>query len=554
MNTSSQTTNEYDFIVVGSGSAGAVIAKRLAEDADSHVLLIESGTEDSKLHIRCPAAVGEIHRHEMFDWGYETVPQPQLNNRRLRQPRGKIIGGSSSINGMIFTRGHALDFQRWEQEGAAGWGYADVLPYFKKLENHQGRDSDYRGTRGPVRTLKPQCVNPLYGAFINAGVQAGYPTTDDPNGFQQEGFGPYDSNIQDGIRCSTGYAYLKERPENLSVMANASVAKLIIENDRARGVSIVSGGKRTPVHARQEVIVCAGAVGSPTLLMQSGIGAADELKQLNIEPILDLPGVGQNLQDHLEFHFDIECTQPITLYNEWKIHNKAIEGIRWLWNKRGSAAKNHLEVGAFIRSRAGIEHPDIQYHFIPMSLSKPHKIEVHEHGYRTHVGPLRTQSRGTIKLRSNDPTDMPLIDPNHMSCESDWEEMRACFHLTREIFAQEAFAPFRGSEIWPGNAVQTTAEFDDYLRERAVSAHHLCGTCKMGEDEMAVVDSHCRVLGINGLRVVDTSVMPSMTSGNLHAPTMMIAEKISDHIRAREPLPPEDLPFYHCENWQVSQR
>jgi len=548
------SSSDFDYVVVGSGSAGAIIARRLAEDPHRRVLLLEAGSTDNKLFIKMPLGVGEIHNKRLFDWGYSSEPQKNLNGRSLHQPRGKVLGGSSSINGMIFNRGNPLDYERWQQEGAHGWSYADVLPYFKKLESYSGQSSPYRGDTGLLSAQKGKCENPLFGAFIRAGQQAGYPVTEDVNGFQQEGFGPYDATIQGGYRCSASFAYLKNPPANLVIETGATTDKVMVENGRAVGVIYRHKGQLKQVRTQNEVILCAGAVGSPKILLQSGIGPAKDLNKLGIEVVKDIAGVGANLQDHLEIQFDFACTQPITLYNQAKFHNMIRVGVQWLWNQTGHCAFNHLEAGAFIRSRPGVRHPDIQYHFMPLCLTKPNSFDMTEHGFRVHVGPLRSQSKGFVKLRSTDPDDSPIIDPQHMSCEEDWQEMRACFTLTREIFSQQAFTPYMGREIWPGSHVKTEDDFDDYIRERSVSAHHLCGTCRMGTDEKSVVDPECRVIGIDGLRVVDASIIPSMTSGNLHAPVSMMAEKAADHIRGFGLLDPEPLPFYEASDWQTNQR
>ncbi|MCI4644772.1 MAG: choline dehydrogenase [Hyphomonadaceae bacterium] len=548
------SSGRFDYVVVGAGSAGATIAHRLAEDPHRRILLLEAGPRDNKLLVRMPAGVGELHGRRLYEWDYATEPQTNLNGRRLPQPRGKILGGSSSINGMIFIRGHALDYDRWEAEGAHGWSYQDVLPYFRKLESHTGRLSPYRGTDGPVGTLKGPCHNPLFGAFIRAGEQAGYPVTSDVNGYQQEGFGPYDANIKDGYRHSASLAYLQAPPENLTIATEADAKSLIIENGRAVGVTYTQAGQERQAYAESEVIVSSGAIGSPMLLLRSGIGPAEDLHALGIPVVADLPGVGQNLHDHLEIQFDFGCQQPITLYREFQPHTQIMIGLRWLLNRTGPCAQNHLEAGAFIRSRPGIRHPDIQYHFMPMCLTDPRKFKITEHGFRVHVGPLRTKSRGFVKLRSADPDARPIIDPNHMSHEDDWTEMRACFDHTREIFSQKAFEPYIGREIWPGTNVSTREEQDEYVRARSVSAHHLCGTCRMGSDEEAVVDPECRVRGIDGLRVADASIIPSITSGNLHAPSLMIGEKAADHIRGFGMEAPLPLPHYQAENWQTAQR
>lgn len=545
---------DFDFIVVGAGSAGATVARRLADHPQNRVLLLEAGGSDRHLYVSMPSGVGEIHRRRMFEWGYETVPQPELDGRRLPQPRGKILGGSSSINGMIFVRGHPDDYNRWAREGAAGWSYADVLPYFKKLENHSGRTSPYRGTDGPVSTQKGGCENPLFGAFIQAGKEAGYPVTEDCNGYQQEGFGPFDANISGGVRFNTSRSYLKSAPRNLHVVSHAQVDRVLFEGKRATGIVVEHSGLRKTVMARKGVVLSAGTVGSPSILMRSGIGQGDTLSSLGIAPVHNLAGVGRNLQDHLELQFDWTCTEPISLYTHTKWYNTILGGLRWLAFKNGPFAYNHLEAGAFLHSKAGVAHPDIQIHFMPVCMEDQEKFIIKRHGFRIHIGPLRSKSRGTVELSTSSLHSAPLIDPNHMSTQEDWEEMRTCFPLAREIFAQPAMAQFMGEEIRPGPTIASQDEIDAHIRRAAVSAHHLCGTCKMGVDASAVVGPDCAVHGISGLYVVDASVMPSITSGNLHAPTVMIAEKAADHILGKQVLAPVSLPFAKRENWATSQR
>ncbi|HET7756739.1 MAG TPA: choline dehydrogenase [Steroidobacteraceae bacterium] len=547
-----------DYVIVGAGSAGCVLADRLSEDGRDTVLLLEYGGSDRSVWIQMPSALSIPLNMPKYDWGYYTESEPQLDGRRLHTPRGKVLGGSSSINGLVYVRGNPLDFERWVEEGAAGWGYADVLPYFRRAERYAGGGDDYRGADGKLATRRGLLTNPLHAAWIEAARQAGYAFSADVNGFRQEGFGYFDMTVGGGRRASAANAYLRPAlgRRNLGVRTHALATRILTEGRRAVGVRYRRGAALHEVRARREVLLCAGAIGSPQLLKLSGLGPAAELRALGIEVVHELPGVGENLQDHLEFYFQVACREPVTLYSQMNPWRKACIGARWLLRHDGLGSSNHFESGGFIRSRPGVRYPDIQFHFLPMAVNYDGSSLAREHGFQAHVGPMRSRSRGWVRLRSAEPGDAPRICFNYLSQPEDWVEMRACVRLTREIFAQAAFDRYRGREIQPGEAVQSDAAIDAFIRAKVESAFHPSCSCRMGasSDRQAVVDTQARVIGVEKLRVVDSSIMPSITTGNLNAPTIMLAEKLADDIRGRAPLPRSSVPYFVAAAWQTTQR
>ena len=551
-------SSDYDYVIVGSGSAGSVLASRLSEDGNLRVLVLEQGGSDFGPLIQMPAALSYPMNMARYDWGYASEPEPHLGGRRLACPRGKVIGGSSSINGMVYVRGHACDYDGWEEMGAEGWGYRHVLPYFKRMESNHGGQEDWRGTEGPLHVTRGRRDNPLFHAFVEAGRQAGYQVTADYNGEQQEGFGPMEMTIWNGRRWSAANAYLKPalRKPNLALETGALAERILFEGKRASGVRYRRNGQTHEARVRREVILAAGSINSPKLLLLSGIGAAARLAEAGVTPFHELPGVGENLQDHLELYIQQECLQPITLYRHLNLVSKGLIGLQWLLAKSGHGATNHFESAAFIRSRAGIKYPDIQYHFLPVAIRYDGKAPAESHGFQAHVGPMRSASRGWIRLRSRDPAAPPVIQFNYMSTPEDWRDFRTCIRLTREIFRQEAFKPFAGREIAPGAAIESDEALDDFIRDAVESAYHPCGTCRMGraDDPTAVVDPECRVIGLEGLRVIDSAIIPQITNGNLNGPSLMIGEKGSDHVLGRKPLPASNqTPWIHPD-WQNSQR
>lgn len=548
---------EADFVIIGSGSAGSAMAYRLSEDGRYSVIVIEYGVPDVGPLIQMPAALSFPMNMETYDWGFSTEPEPHIGGRSLVTPRGKVLGGSSSINGMVYVRGHARDYDHWSESGARGWAYADVLPYFKRMENSSGGQEGWRGTSGPLYIQRGKRDNPLFHAFVEAGHEAGFEVTEDYNGEKQEGFGPMEQTIHNGRRWSAANAYLKPALKRPNVKLVKGLArKVVLEGKRAVGVEIEAGRSFSTIRARREVIIAASSIISPKLLMLSGIGPAAQLKEHGIEVIADRPGVGQNLQDHLEVYIQQECTQPITLYSKLNLFSKAKIGAEWLFFKTGDGATNHFESAAFVRSKAGVEYPDIQYHFLPVAIRYDGKAAAQSHGFQAHVGPMRSKSRGNVTLRSANPREKPVIKFNYMSHEDDWADFRHCVRLTREIFRQTAFDAYRGAEIQPGAHVQSDDEIDNFIREHVESAFHPCGTCRMGavDDPTAVVDAECRVIGVEGLRVADSSIFPRITNGNLNGPSIMVGEKASDHILGRTPLARSNQEPWINPRWQVSDR
>jgi len=547
----------FDYIIVGAGSAGCVLANRLSEDSKNRVLLLETGGSDKSIFIQMPTALSIPMNTKKYAWQFETQPEPNLDGRRMHCPRGKVLGGSSSINGMVYVRGHAKDFDEWHQHGAQNWDYKHCLPYFKKAETWAFDGNQYRGKTGPLGVNNGNNMeNPLYQAFVDAGVEAGYLASDDYNANQQEGFGPMHMTVKNGVRSSSSNAYLRPAMarQNLTVVTHALVHKVLLDGKKAVGVRFERKGKIFDVHAEKDVILSAGPIGSPHILQLSGIGPKDVLEDASIEVKHELPGVGQNLQDHLEFYFQFKCKQPITLNGKLDWWSKLLIGVRWILTKKGLGSTNHFESCGFIRSKANIEWPDLQYHFLPAAMRYDGKEAFSGHGFQVHVGHNKPKSRGFVNAVSSSPKAHPQIRFNYLEHEADRAGFRACVRLTREIINQSALDDYRGEEIQPGIAVQSDEEIDAFVRQFVESAYHPSCSCKMGTDKLAVVDPQTRVHGIEGLRVVDSSIFPTIPNGNLNAPTIMVAERASDLIRGREVLPPSNAPVDLAVNWQEHQR
>ena len=551
-------TLDFDYIIVGSGSAGSAMAYRIGESGKYKILVLEFGGTDVGPLIQMPAALSYPMNMPRYDWGYKAEPEESLGGRSLVCPRGKVIGGSSSINGMIYVRGNVGDYSYWEESGATGWGYADVLPYFRRMEHSHGGEAPWRGTDGPLHVTRGPRDNPLHDAFVAATEAAGYTPTVDYNGHRQEGFGPADMTVFKGRRWSSANAYLRPaiKRGNVRLEKGALVDRILFDGKRAIGVEYMQAGVRKRARASAEIVLAAGAINSPQILQRSGIGPGQVLADAGVTPLVERAGVGENLMDHLEVYFQIACLQPITLYKHLGLLAKARIGAEWLFFKSGLGASNQFETLGFIRSQAGVSYPDIQYHFLPVAISYDGQAPAEGHGFQLHVGPMRSKSRGFVRIKDGRIDSAPTIKFNYMSHEDDWAEFRRCIRLSREIMAQSPMDPFRGPEIQPGDDQTSDAQIDAFIRDNVESAYHPCGTVRMGaiDDPGAVVDPQCRVIGVEGLRVADSSIFPRITNGNLNAPSIMTGEKAADHILGRTPLPrANDVPFIHPDR-QHSQR
>ena len=545
MSTLRNRRQSYDYIVVGGGTAGCIVAKRLAERRNVRVLVLEQGPKNTSWTVRIPGGLRENFKpgRRYMKW-YPTVPQLQLANRVINHPRGVGLGGSSLVNGMVFLRGHREDYDRWAREGASGWSYSDVLPFFRKLETFFQGANEYRGGDGPVGVRRQEKLHPLNETFLEAGREAGYPFTDDVNGREQEGFCRFDMNVEDGYRASASFAYLEKLggEYDVDLVTESLVCRILFDRLRAIGVEYIANGQLRTVYGEREIIVCAGAIGSPQLLLLSGIGPADELRSCGIDPIVNLAGVGRNLQDHLELDLQWECREAITINGLLRADKLAWIGLQWLLFRSGMAATNQCHVGAFIRSRMEASHPNIQLHFFPVCFDGwvPRRDT---HGFRIAAGPMRPTSRGELRLRSSDPREPPTIDPRYLSTMHDQLELRESYAVLQNLVSQKAFSRFRGPPLEPKSMPSGEAEVDRMIADFSTSGFHLCGSCKMGDerDPSAVVDPMTRVRGIDALRVVDASIMPSIVSSNINAPVMMIAERASDLIRGTQWMRPQNV-------------
>ena len=551
---------DCDYLIVGAGSAGCVLAARLSEDPSVNVVLLEAGGNDRSIIVQMPTALSMPMNTRRFNWGFQSEAEPGLDGRVLDCPRGLGLGGSSSINGMVYVRGHPEDINQWESSGATGWNYASCLPYYQRAETWYRGADQYRGGSGPLGVCagNDMKLNPLYRAFIDAGVEAGYPATEDYNGYQQEGFGQMHMTVDNGRRASTSFAYLKpvRSRKNLRVITGTLVTKVLLQGNRATGVAYEKDGNMFELLARAEVILSAGSIGSPALLQRSGIGSPMSLEGAGVSVAHPLEGVGQNLQDHLEVYFQYRCLEPISLNSRLGLLSKGMIGLQWLMFKSGLGATNHFESCAFIRSSAGVKSPDIQYHFLPGAMRYDGRAAFDGHGFQVHVGPNKPASRGSVFILSDDPRQPPKVLFNYLTAEKDIADWRACIELTREILGQSAMDRFRGQEIAPGEGVRAVADIDAWVRQNVESAYHPSCTCKMGgdDDPDAVLDANCRVRGMEQLRVVDSSIFPTITNGNLNAPTIMAAERAADLIAGKTLLAPTKAPVWIDPSWQQAQR
>lgn len=541
---------QYDYVIVGGGSAGSALGNRLSADPKNQVLILEAGRRDYKwdVFIHMPAALAFPIGNKRYDWMYESEPEPFMNNRRIYHARGKVLGGSSSINGMIWQRGNPMDYERWaKDQGMENWDYAHCLPYFKRMENCLADPkSPFRGSSGPLQLERGPIKNPLFKAFFDATVEAGYSRTDDVNGYRQEGFAAFDRNVRRGRRLSAARAYLypvKNR-SNLTIKTKAMVTKVLFEGTRAVGVEAIVKGKKQ-IFRSKEVVLCGGAINTPQILQLSGIGNAEDLRRFGIKVVKDLPGVGANLQDHLEVYVQYACKQPISMQPMLKLWRRPFIGAEWLFLRRGPGATNHFEAGGFARSNDKVAYPNLMFHFLPLAIRYDGTAPSSGHGYQVHIGPMYSDSRGSVMISSTNPMDKPKLRFNYLSTEQDKEEWVEAIHVARRILTQKAMDEFNGGETSPGLSVDTDEEILDWVRRDGETALHPSCTAKMGTDEMSVVDPNTmKVHGVEGLRVVDASVFPYVTNGNIYAPVMMVAEKAADLILGKEPLPAENLEFY----------